>query len=522
MQDYIFNSRRQAARRRQNLIVKLLVVLFLGAGGYYGYQYFIANDKAGDATPANGDILPLPPVNDTLPAQSRRGDDTPAEASMALTTPTHPPQASSATPPEEITQNTAAVGLSSRKPKQADMEPQVQLDAEIPVEDPLPAKQILAKNDGTATQNTSLTREIKSGDTLASIFKELDIPYSVLLEIINSNAEAKQLSKIRKGQILKFELDPEGKLQSLTFKKSRIETLKVTLSNEKYDVELKRTPLVTRTVKASGAVTDNLWDSAKEAGLTANQLMQLVKMFGWQIDFAQDVRQGDQFYAIYEQDYLPNGEKYGSGNLLAAEYINKGKVYKAIRYTNEAGLTAYYDEKGNAKKGLFLRTPVEFTRISSRFTRKRWHPVLKKWRSHKGVDYAARRGTPVHATGDGKITFIGRKGGYGKVVYIHHAGKYTTVYGHLNGFARGMKQGKKVKQGQVIGYVGSTGLATGPHLHYEFRVHGKHQNPLTVKLPQTIRLPKKELKRFKRTTQPLLAELDELRATTMVASASSR
>ena len=246
--------------------------------------------------------------------------------------------------------------------------------------------------------------------------------------------------------------------------------------------------------------------------------MELAQIFGWDIDFALELREGDQFHVIYEEQYL-DGEKLRNGPILAAEFINRGNLYKAVRYTDKEGDTSYYDTEGNAKRRAFIRTPVKFSRISSRFTRKRWHPVLKRWRSHKGVDYAAPRGTPVKATGNGKVVFRGNKGGYGNVIFLRHGGKYTTVYGHLSRFAKGLKNGKAVKQGQIIGYVGSTGLATGPHLHYEFRVHGKHQNPLTIKLPKTIRLPKREQARFKKSTAPLMAQLDELRARTMVASA---
>ena len=188
--------------------------------------------------------------------------------------------------------------------------------------------------------------------------------------------------------------------------------------------------------------------------------MELAEVFGWDIDFALDIRNGDQFSLIYETHHL-RGEKISDGKIIAAEFINQGKTYQAIRYTDPNDNTEYYSPDGRNIRKAFLKTPVKFSRISSRFTNKRWHPILKRWRSHRGVDYAAPRGTPVKATSDGRITFKGRKNGYGKVIYIQHGETYTTVYGHLNGYARNIRKGSRVKQGQKIGYVGSTGLATG-------------------------------------------------------------
>jgi murein DD-endopeptidase MepM/ murein hydrolase activator NlpD len=275
-----------------------------------------------------------------------------------------------------------------------------------------------------------------------------------------------------------------------------------------------------RQASVSGHIIDSLFVDGRKAGLSDAQIMELANLFGWDIDFALELQKGDRFEVVYDELWV-DGEKLRNGPILAAEFINRGKVYRAVRYTDRQGETHYYSPDGYAKKRAFIRTPVKFTRISSRFTRKRWHPVLKRWRSHKGVDYAAPEGTPVKATGNGRVTFIGRKGGYGKVIFLHHGSRYTTVYGHLSRFARGLKTGSKVKQGQIIGYVGHTGLATGPHLHYEFRINGVHRNPLTVKLPKSIRLPKKELARFRRQIQPMVAQLDELRAQSMVASAAS-
>ncbi|KPK40462.1 MAG: peptidase M23, partial [Gammaproteobacteria bacterium SG8_47] len=222
--------------------------------------------------------------------------------------------------------------------------------------------------------------------------------------------------------------------------------------------------------------------AGQRAGLSDNLIMELAAIFGWDVDFALDIREGDEFAVIYEEHFL-DGEKLRDGAIIGAEFVNQGQRYQAVRYTDPEGRGDYFTPDGMSMRKAFLRTPVEFSRISSRFgTRK--HPVLNKFRAHKGVDYAAPQGTPIKAAGDGKVIFAGTKGGYGRTAIIQHGGRYSTLYAHMSKFARGVRSGKYVRQGQTIGYVGSSGLATGPHLHYEFRVNGVHRNPLTVKLPE--------------------------------------
>jgi murein DD-endopeptidase MepM/ murein hydrolase activator NlpD len=255
-----------------------------------------------------------------------------------------------------------------------------------------------------------------------------------------------------------------------------------------------------------GVIKNSLFEAAAAGDIPDSVIMDLANIFGWDIDFSLDIRQGDRFGVVYNE-LFKDGIKIKSGEILAAEFINNGKLYKAVYYTNPKGEGDYYSEDGKSMRKAFLRSPVNFSRISSKFSLKRWHPVLSKWRSHKGVDYAAARGTPILASGDGKIVLAGRKGGYGKAIFIQHGGRYTTVYGHLNNYAKGIRVGKKVKQGQVIGYVGSTGLATGPHLHYEFRVNGSHRNPLTVRLPEAKPVHPSNLIHFKKNTQAYLSML---------------
>jgi murein DD-endopeptidase MepM/ murein hydrolase activator NlpD len=238
--------------------------------------------------------------------------------------------------------------------------------------------------------------------------------------------------------------------------------------------------------------------------------MELANIFGWDIDFALDIRKGDRFTVLYEEMYV-DGEDIGNGTILAAEFVNQGKRYHAVRYTDAGGKTDYYSLDGKSMRKAFLRTPVEFSRISSGFSLGRKHPILNKIRAHKGVDYAAATGTPIKVTGDGKIIFRGKKGGYGNTIIVQHGSKYSTLYAHMSKYRSGLTTGSRVKQGQIIGYIGSSGLATGPHLHYEFRVNDVHRDPLRVKLPGAEPLASKYREDFNKKAEALLAQLDLVR-----------
>ena len=348
--------------------------------------------------------------------------------------------------------------------------------------------------------------KVRKGDSMALIFSRAGESAQTLHNIINSGAAARQLAHLQIGQTVAFGYSADRELQQLKFSPKKTEQLVVSLQDGSWHPEVISENVETRIEHATATITDSLFLSGSKAGLSDNTIMKLAGIFGWDIDFALDIRKGDQFTVIYEGRYL-DGERLSDGEIIAAEFINQGKSYQAIRYTDAEDDTQYYSPEGRSMRKAFLRTPVKFSRISSKFTKKRWHPVLKKWRSHRGVDYAAPRGTPVKATSNGKIAFKGRKGGYGNAIFVQHGKKYTTVYGHLNGYAKGMRKGKKVKQGQIIGYVGSTGLATGPHLHYELRVNGAHRNPLTIKLPKAESLAKQYMDDFKQQAQPLLTQL---------------
>lgn len=347
---------------------------------------------------------------------------------------------------------------------------------------------------------------VKKGDSMALIFRRAGEKPGTLHTIMSSGELTQRFKHLKVGQTVEFGYDANNQLQQLKFTPKRTEQLLVSLEGGKWQPELISEDIEIRVQHATGFIKDSLFLSGSRAGLSDNTIMQLAGIFGWDIDFALDIRRGDQFSLIYETRHL-NGEKIGDGQIIAAEFINQGKSYQAIRYTDPGNDTDYYSADGRSMRKAFLRTPVKFSRISSRFTNKRWHPVLKRWRSHRGVDYAAPRGTPVKATSNGKVAFKGRKGGYGKAIFLQHGKTYKTVYGHLNSYAKGIRKGSKIKQGQIIGYVGSTGLATGPHLHYELRVNGVHRNPLKVKLPKAQPIAKKYLQDFQAEAQPLLSRL---------------
>jgi murein DD-endopeptidase MepM/ murein hydrolase activator NlpD len=384
-----------------------------------------------------------------------------------------------------------------------------------------PETPIITQGTEAIENNEEITQEIaykiRSGDSMASIFKKHDLSANLLHRIVHSSNTAKQLTKIKPGEMLHLAFNSKNQLLSLRLVHSKIDSLEILVSEDGFNATEHSKQVETRNAHLSGVIENSLYLSAKKAGLSEKLIMQLADIFGWDIDFALEIRSGDHFTVIFEEDYL-EGEKLRDGPILAAEFVNQGRNYQALRYVDDTGRSDYYTPEGRSMRKAFLRAPVDFRRISSRFTKERWHPVLGKKRPHRGVDYAAKTGTPIKASGDGKIIYRGKKGGYGKTVIIQHGQTYTTLYGHLSRYNKKAKKGRRVKQGQVIGYVGMTGLATGPHLHYEFRVNGVHRNPLTVKLPAAQPIAKKYRDDFLMKIQPLLTKL-ELISRTLVANA---
>ena len=352
--------------------------------------------------------------------------------------------------------------------------------------------------------------KIKPGESLSAIFSENNIDRSDLHKIIQVNDLSPQFATIRTGKSLLIGRDISGEFTHLVYQKSIYEELKATrVEDGSFTVELITKEIDRRIESSTGIIHSSLFIDGKNAGLSDNIIMQLANIFAWDIDIALSLHEGDKFSVIYENLYIDNN-MIGSGNILAAEFINQGKSIKTVRYQNEEGKASFYTPEGDNMRKAFLRTPIDFARVSSRFNLKRKHPVLNRIRAHKGVDYAASTGTPIKAAGDGKIIFRGRKGGYGNAVIIQHGHKYSTLYAHMSKFKKGQRTGSRVNQGEIIGYVGRTGLASGPHLHYEFRINGLHRNPLTVTLPNASPIQAKYKADFLETSKPLFAQLEQL------------
>ena len=329
---------------------------------------------------------------------------------------------------------------------------------------------------------TTEFHKVKKGESLGIIFRKKSLDMS-LPHYIAQHEVASQLVSLSIGKKIEFKYDQSKQLRAIHYPTSALEQLVIKLDNSSIsDAYIEELNYQTHKKHVSATINSSLFLSASEAGLSHNLIMEMIRIFGWDVDFAQDIRRNDSFHVIYEEHHL-NQTKLSDGKILAAEFTTQGQTYRAIRFENEDGSASYFTPEGESMLGTFLRSPVEFSRISSRFGRRK-HPISKKWKAHKGVDYAAARGTPIRATADGRVKSAGRNGGYGNTVVLTHAGRFSTLYAHMKGFAKGIRSGSRVKQGQIIGYVGSTGYSTGPHLHYEFRVDGVHRNSLTYKTPK--------------------------------------
>ncbi|MFU8838007.1 MAG: OapA family protein [Thiohalomonadaceae bacterium] len=358
---------------------------------------------------------------------------------------------------------------------------------------------------------------VRAGDSLSVIFDHLKLSPQQLLAVVNADQKNKILTRLRPGQVLQFQINDQ-QLQAIRFDISSEKSLLVSRSEEGFSSQFIEHPIEVRTSHVHGEISNSLFLAGQQAGLSDNIIMELANIFGWDVDFALDIRSGDSFSLLFEEHYL-DGEKLRDGRILAAEFYNRGRNFQAVLFTDTAGRSQYYSPDGKSMRKAFLRSPVDFRRISSTFQRERFHPVLGERRPHRGVDYAAATGTPIKAAGDGRVIFRGVQGGYGNTVIIQHGNNITTLYAHMSRFQQGVTNGSRVRQGQTIGYVGMTGLATGPHLHYEFRVNGLHHNPLTVTLPDADPIPAKYREQFKQQSQPLLAQLNQLNRVQVASSA---
>jgi murein DD-endopeptidase MepM/ murein hydrolase activator NlpD len=300
--------------------------------------------------------------------------------------------------------------------------------------------------------------------------------------------------------------DDEGRLAALRFMTGPAEVLAVGRDGGRFAAKLEAAAAEVRETMASGEIVSSLFAATDAAGVPDAVTLALAEIFGGDIDFLRDLRRGDRFAVVYEQRSV-EGEPTGSGKVLAAEFVNRGQTYRAFLWRHPDGEESYYTEDGRSNRKAFLRAPMEFSRMTSGYSLARFHPILQSWRAHRGVDYAAPVGTPVRATGDGTVAFAGVQNGYGNVVVLQHHGAYSTLYAHLSGFAPRLRTGAKVRQGDTVGFVGATGWATGPHLHYEFRIAGEPRNPMTVALPNVIPLPPEHRAAFASRVAPLARDL---------------
>lgn len=379
----------------------------------------------------------------------------------------------------------------------------------LPLEVPAPNAAATALADVSA-QETWRTLTVVNGDNLYSILGRVGFDTVETQRILDAGSTATTLKRLVPGQRIRLRFE-QDELAELVYENDGINTVHIKRAQSGFEVANVKRNVETRMSYATGIVDSSLFLAAQQAGLTVNLTMQLATIFGWDVDFALDIRKGDRFTVIYE-DIYSGGERVRDGAILAAEFINDGKAYRAVRYQNAEGRADYFNPQGENLRKAFLRTPVDVSRISSGFGM-RFHPILNRMKAHRGVDYAAPTGTPIRVTGDGKIQLKGHRGGYGKTIIVEHGNGYETVYAHLSQFRADLKEGMTIKQGQIIGYVGNTGLATGPHLHYEFRVAGSHRDPLTIKLPSAAPIAGSDVPDFKDKTTRYVALLDNLNKT---------
>lgn len=360
---------------------------------------------------------------------------------------------------------------------------------------------------------------VRRNDTLDRIFRQLKLNLNDLANIRDVPGVRAQLDQLRPGDTIKLTHD-EGLIYALSRRISETEILSVVRNDAGFAAEVIATPLEIRTIRTHGIIDSSLFVAARAAGVSADLIMRLANdIFGWKIDFALEIQPGDSFNIVYEQKYR-EGQYIGDGRILAADFMNEGALHRAVYFESSDGKIAdYFGPDGRSMRRQFLRAPLDFTRISSNFNPSRRHPILNTIRAHKGVDYAAPTGTVIKAAGEGRVAFVGTKGGYGRAVILEHGAGISTLYGHMSRFGKGLRNGQRVKQGDTIGYVGSSGAATGPHLHYEYRLNGVHKNPRTVPLPDAKPIPEQYLAEFQSRSGTLLADLDRARDTAVAASA---
>ncbi len=366
------------------------------------------------------------------------------------------------------------------------------------------------------TESTTATfwrnERVQRGDTVAELLRRLSVEDIAASNFLLKDKAAASLRQLSVGREVQSEIAADGSLLALRYLNNTGEQVVIEKNGGGFKTSTLPAQLEQRVFMRTGEIKSTLYAATDAAGLSDPVANQMADIFAGDIDFHRDLRKGDKFTVVYEVNYC-NGEPVRSGRILAAEFINQGHPYRTVYFQTSSTTGDYYTPDGKSMHKAFLRSPIEFSRVSSGFSMSRFHPILNKWRSHKGVDYAAPMGTKVKVTSDGIVALVGKQGGYGNVIMVNHAGRYSTVYGHLSRFAAGLHRGQHVAQGEVIGYVGMTGLATGPHLHYEFRVDGTQRDPLKVALPDGAPISEAQKTAFLGGTQELNDRLAMLRNT---------
>lgn len=355
---------------------------------------------------------------------------------------------------------------------------------------------------------------VQRGDTVTELLTRLNIEDAAASDYLRKAADAASFRKLPVGAEVQAETTASGGLIALRYLGDNGAQILIEKQDAVFKTKTLPAQLEKRLFVRTGEIQTNLYAATDDAGMPEAAANQLNELFSGDIDFHHDLRKGDKFTVVYEMTYS-NGALLHAGRIQAAEFINQGHTYRAVYFQKDEQHGDYYTPEGKSVHKAFLRSPIEFSRVSSRFSLSRFHPILNKWRSHKGTDFAAPMGAKVKVTADGVVSVVGKQGGYGNVIMVTHQGRYTTVYGHLSRFAKGLHKGQRVAQGEVIGYVGMTGLATGPHLHYEFKVNGQQHDPLRVALPDAKPLDSSYLAAFQPVANDFVARLNLLRNTNL-------
>lgn len=379
------------------------------------------------------------------------------------------------------------------------------------VMEPLAPEAVLLGDAGTSTYFQE--DRFQRNSSLPILLNRLGAGEDQAAEFQRSSQAVRSFRRLQPGATVQAKISGEGKLRSLWFLAGRDTLVSIDRMGEGFSVSEQQVGLAREIQMKSGEIRNSLFNATDAAGIPDSVAIQLADIFAGDVDFNRDLRRGDRFAVVYEI-FHHDGRVLHPGRVLAAEFTNQKRTYRAVWFQDPWGKSGYYTPDGRNLRKAFLRSPIEFSRVTSRFGA-RHHPILQQWRAHRGVDYGAPTGTRVRATGDGVVESAGRRNGYGNLIVLRHHGGYRTYYAHLSGFARGLRGGTRVAQGDVIGYVGETGWVTGPHLHYEFHVHDQYRNPLTITFPAAQPIAADELAAFNRAAEPLVARLDLLQNTNL-------